>query len=163
MKEWFSVAEVVDELGIPANTIRRYINNHGIYLKIKKKHKSYFIHKESLNVIKDIRRWYQDGKSGEQVDELLSNQGIPMTISMGEDEQTDIKVTKVLSELKEDMKEQKEFNKRLIEELEKRDQYINEKLKTRDERLLSTMKEMMEVKKQIAAKEERKSWWKFWR
>lgn len=67
-------------------------------------------------------------------------------------------------------KEQMEFNKKLIEQLQQQDHYIKNNLEERDKKLMISIKESMESRRQLAAaieevKEERKKrtpWWKFW-
>ena len=68
-------------------------------------------------------------------------------------------------------KEQMEFNKKLIEQLQQQDQYIKNNLEERDKKLMLSMKESMESRRQLAAaieaveeeRKNRKPWWKFWR
>lgn len=67
-------------------------------------------------------------------------------------------------------KEQREFNKKLIEQLQQQDQYIKNNLEERDKKLMISMKESMESRRQLAAaieaveqRKKRKPWWKFWR
>ncbi|MFD0185787.1 DUF3967 domain-containing protein, partial [Streptomyces sp. NPDC127133] len=76
-----------------------------------------------------------------------------------------------LIHLQKDMREQKEFNEKLLEvlqaqneQIKKHQEYIEQKLEVRDQKLLESLKESMEVRKQIAAsKEQTKKWWKFWK
>lgn len=50
------------------------------------------------------------------------------------------------------MKSQEEFNKKILERMD-----------NRDKNLMAAIKELQETKKQIAAAEPLKKWWKFWK
>jgi len=69
-------------------------------------------------------------------------------------------------------KEQMEFNKKLIEELQKQELYIKNSIKERDTKLMLALKESMESRREIAAavvtelenrKKRKENWWKFWK
>ena len=68
----------------------------------------------------------------------------------------------ILKEFKEFKNQQMEFNKRLLEQLEKQEDYIKNSINERDLKLMAAIKESLETRKQIA-EEKRKSWWQFWR
>lgn len=65
------------------------------------------------------------------------------------------------------MEQQEAFQKALLEQLQKRDEYIENVLKTRDERLLQTMNEILETKRLLVAAQEqqqdKKKWFQFWK
>ena len=74
--------------------------------------------------------------------------------------------------LEEFRNEQMNFNKTLLEQLQKQDDYIKNSINERDRKLMTALKESIETKKQIAAIAEevekekernRKSWWQFWK
>ena len=69
---------------------------------------------------------------------------------------------KLLEEFGEFKNQQMEFNKKLLEQLEKQEDYIKNSINERDLKLIATIKESLETRKQIA-EEKRKSWWQFWR
>lgn len=73
----------------------------------------------------------------------------------------DVRYNNLLEEFKTFRKQQESFNKELIDQLNKQQQYINTKLEERDKNLMIAMKESMENKKEIATSKE-KAWWKFW-
>lgn len=169
MEKWLSVSKVMEKAGLSESTARRYIRNHQRFLKIRKgKRKSYQIHESQLDIIKQIRDWYGEGKGAEDVDELLQDKGIAMTVVVKEDdgevEQTVgealAQLQKSVDEQNESIKELKTFNQRLIEELDKR-----------DEQIMKAVKESLESKKEIAAAKEKpadkqpeiKKWWEFWK
>jgi len=70
MTEWLTVvAEIEKETGIPDTTVRRYIRSHGHNFKLKKEGKSYLVASESVEIMKQIREWYAEGKQAKQVED----------------------------------------------------------------------------------------------
>lgn len=68
--------------------------------------------------------------------------------------------------LAEFVEQQQRFNQALIDQLQKRDEYIENLLKSRDERLTKTLNEVLETKRLLAAAREeksRKKWYQFWK
>jgi DNA-binding transcriptional MerR regulator len=170
MKKWFTIAEADKETGVPHQTLRRYLANHSHHLLMKKKHKSYLVAEESIPTLKKIRELYSDGKTIEEVDSILANMGIPMNVTIEDDEkQVSINIGESLLQLQQDMKEQKEFNEKLLrvvheqnEKLAEQQKYIATSLEKRDGDLMRALRETMETQKLIAASEEKK-WWEFWK
>ncbi|MGG0656449.1 hypothetical protein [Rummeliibacillus pycnus] len=69
--------------------------------------------------------------------------------------------------------EQQQFNKQLLEQLQKQQDYIKNSIDERDKKLMLSIKESMEMRRQLAAAEEEKEkenlnnnkkrkWWRFW-
>lgn len=67
--------------------------------------------------------------------------------------------------------EQQEFNRQLIEQLQKQQEYIKNSIDERDKKLMAAIKESMEMRRQLAVAEEKNEnikklkkskWWKFW-
>lgn len=67
--------------------------------------------------------------------------------------------------------DQQQFNKQLIDQLQKQQDYIKNSIDERDKKLMLAIKESMEIRRQIASAEEEKentkkpksSWWHFWK
>lgn len=167
--EWLSVTEISEKMGIPVETIRRYIRSHGVHMKVKKIHKRYVVHNESMTVFQQIRELYSDGKNVEEVEQTLSIRGIPMTVTVqvDNDESMTVNVVDELLELKRMLQEQKNFNNeqvnfnnQLLERLDKQQTYIKESLEKRDQLLLESIRSVQEEKKALleiaAAKESEK-------
>lgn len=155
--KWLYVTDVEKETGIPSATIRRYIRNHGHHLQLKKRGKVYMVASESLSVIKNIRDLYDQGKRLEDIEDALRSMNIPMTITVTHDErEMTVNASEVLVQLQKDMEEQKEFNQSLLEIIQKQQEYINTKLEERDQKLLQSIREIQEAKKEIAVSHEKK-------
>jgi DNA-binding transcriptional MerR regulator len=153
--EWLSVSDISGKVGIPVETIRRYIRSHGVHMKVKKVHKRYVIHNDSVTVFKQIRELYADGKNVEEVEKALSSRGIAMTVTVKNDDDEPMtvnvadelkQINKALEEQNKACEEQKEFNKLLLEKLEQQERYIKESLENRDRALMESIRTIQEEK-----------------
>ncbi|MBO7748996.1 hypothetical protein I8J29_33025 [Paenibacillus sp. MWE-103] len=82
--EWLTVAQVSEQVDIPAETVRRYITRHGLHLQVKKGHKSYQIAESCLPVFRQIRALYDEGKQVDEVEAALVKSGRPTVITVNE-------------------------------------------------------------------------------
>lgn len=149
--EWFSVTEASEKVNVPVETIRRYIRLHSVHLRVKKLGKKYFIHESSLTVIEQIRALYDKGKNTDEVEEALSASGIPLTITMknDDDEAMTVYVVDELQEIKQALKQQKQFNETLLKRLDQQQEYIKQSLERRDRQLMESLRATTEAKKEI--------------
>ena len=167
--EWLTVLDVEKQTSIPNATIRRYIRNHGHHLNIKKKGKSYYIASESTQIMLNIRQLYEDGKNLEQVEDALITAGIPVTITVTEDDkQMTVNIGETLQDIQKAMNEQNKIIQSLVEQIKNQQEYIEE----RDKWFLSGIKENEESIKQVAAAnheekkpspDQQKKWYEFWK
>lgn len=171
-EEWITVMEAGEQTGIPTQTIRRYMNVHKRFLRIKKQYKSYYLHNDCIKVFMKIRDLYQKGKTQQEVEDILGYEGLPATIDMVDEdgERDSVGVGEVVAEIKASLDEQKEFNQELLKLfkeqqakldaqevlMKKQQEFIETALKERDEKLLLSMREMQETRKMIASTEEQK-------
>jgi hypothetical protein len=168
-KKWLTVTEIEQKHSVPAPTTRRYLQRHGHKLNIKKRGKSYLIDEESIEVLIKIRDLYSEGKSEKEIDDILSNMGVPTTITIEEaGKEIEVPTDKVLMDMRnelQDIKEfnrelldrsdrQEEFNRQLLERLDQQQTYIDKRLDERDERLMIALRKSMETQKMIAATQE---------
>lgn len=82
-----------------------------------------------------------------------------------ENERHDDSYEKLLNEFQDFKKQQEEFNKELISQLKKQQDYIQNSLLERDGKLMEAIRETQETKKLISAtvaEEKKKKWWKLW-
>jgi hypothetical protein len=168
-KQWLTVTEIEQKHGVPAPTTRRYLQRHGHKLNIKKRGKSYLIDEESIEVIIKIRDLYSEGKSEQEIDGILSNMGVPTTITIEEDgKEIEVPTDKILMDMHNELQDvkrfnrelldrsdrQEEFNRQLLERLDQQQMHIDKKLDERDERLMIALRKSMETQKMIAATQE---------
>lgn len=111
-KSWLTVTELSKKLRIPDATLRRYIRYHGCHLKFRKRHKSYLIANDSVDVLIKIREAYSSGNSIEGVEDMLSVCMTPTIITITDDNSGDhvgINVVESLTELRKIMTKQNEI------------------------------------------------------
>lgn len=171
--EWLNVLAIEKQTKIPNATIRRYIRNHGHHLNIRKKGKSYFIASESIPIVLNIRKQYDDGKSLEQVEEALLQTGKPVIITVNvDDKQVTVNVGEALQDMKKAMHEQNKIIQSLAEQMQKQQEYIDTKLEERDRKLMAAIRENQESRKQVAVTDQvqektildrDKKWYEFWK
>jgi DNA-binding transcriptional MerR regulator len=156
-KEWLTVSEVSGKLNIPVETIRRYIRSHSVHLKVKKQGKKYLLHNDSMTVIKQIRSLYDRSMNVDEVEENLSASGFPMTITVknNDDEAMTVRVADELQEIKLALDEQKDFNNKLLDKLNKQNEYINQSLETRDQRLMEAIRENQQARIETVATQQK--------
>ena len=101
---------------------------------------------------------------------LTLNEAVKAILDSGIDDITDTApiinpdYSKLVEEFETFKNNQMQFNRKLLERLEKQQNYIKDSIDKRDRKLMLAIKKSMETKRQLAAEEEkRKSWWKFWR
>lgn len=180
MNEWLTIREVERHTGIPERSIRRYIELHGIHLRVKKHHRSYLVAAEDLPLLTKIRDYYAAGWRSERVEEALAKSGGPVTITVTEREGlpamtvaealmdlrravAEVMTTvateqnRVAQELKELRAELAATKELLIKQKEERRLAEAERdrlLEERDRRLVEEVRQILQ--------EKRKPWWKFW-
>lgn len=174
LEEWITPADVSEKYNIPVETIRRYLRQHGHHLKIKKIHKKYLIHSDSVKFIPQIRDQFADGKSVEEVEEYLESKGLPLTITVQPDEHERhdrddrlegamLEMAKKMDQFQSQFNQQKEFNRQLVDRLDQQQKYIDERMNERDRLLMESLRGIQEQNKLIAAtqeEEKKKGFWK---
>ena len=171
--EWLTVLTVEKQTKIPNATIRRYIRNHGHHLNVQKKGKSYFIASESIPIVLNIRKQYDDGKSLDQVEEALLETSNPVIITVNADgKQMTVNVGEALQDMNKAMHEQNKVIQSLVEHMQKQQEYIDTRLEERDRRLMTAIRENQESRKQMDAADQEKEimpptkdkkWYQFWK
>ncbi|HWO75584.1 MAG TPA: DUF3967 domain-containing protein [Bacillus sp. (in: firmicutes)] len=75
----------------------------------------------------------------------------------------DLRIDDLLNEFREYKNQRDNFERKLVEEIQRQREYIETVLAKRDEVLMSSLKEILDTRKEIAAaQKEKKKWWKFW-
>lgn len=170
MKEWLNINELSEQTLIPDTTVRRYIQKFPDFFTYKGGSRSRRYESSGIKVLKRIKNLYDQGYETDQVDEVL-RQEFPVIVD-GDTvaDNTEKAYTPTLAtvedvaEIKDALKEQREFNKLLLEKLDNQERYIKESIEKRDQVLMETMRVMQEERKAIqetaSTKEEEKlSFW----
>ncbi|MBT2695428.1 DUF3967 domain-containing protein [Bacillus sp. ISL-55] len=165
----YSSNDVAVTLQIQESTLRKYClilekNGHE-FLKNEHGHRAFFDH--DIIVLKK----FKELKSGsdmtlEQASKAVIawKNGNSITELDTQESSYVARYSDLLEEFKLFKQQQMEFNKELLSELKKQQDYINHHLEERDQKLMLSLKESLEAKQQLALEEsKRKSWWKFWK
>lgn len=160
-------------LGVQESTIRKYcalMQKHGYeFNKNTVGHRIFYA--KDIEVIKSIIELKNSGS-------LTLNEAVKTTLSSDIDDIADIESTtnqdfnKLLNEFKTFQTEQMNFNKQLLEQLEKQNNYIKNSLEERDRNLMLSLRETIDTKNQLAAaieemkvenEKKKRSIFKFWK
>lgn len=154
------VANIIEET---PNIVRNWMKELRDYIPLQKNESGYNVfNNEALDRMKFIKQMHRDQNySIKQIEHYFATGGesYKPTPKKGTDEVLAEEMRKMREEihfLREYSEKQDEFNKALITRLDKQQQYIENKLEARDQMLIASLKESMEVQKQIAATKEEK-------
>ena len=163
MELMYDTEMVSKVLGVQSSTIRKYcalMQKYGYeFNKNSVGHRVFY--KKDILIIKEIVELKNSGS-------LTLTEAVRTILNLDIADITDIEsmpslsYEKILKEFEEFKNQQMEFNKKLLEQLEKQEDYIKNSINERDLKLIAAIKESIETRKQIA-EEKRKSWWQFWR
>ncbi|SFH67342.1 Protein of unknown function [Priestia megaterium] len=177
MMDWMNINEISKVIDTPAPTVRRYIQKHQAFLNTKKQGKKILLHPDSIELLKKIRKWYVvDNMIDIEIDNKLKTSGYKAVIDVESINHESIEQeldSSSLDFVKAMFKEQRtineqlmENNKLLVEEIKEIKQSYKESENKREQRdlaLMEIVRSMQETKKSIAASEEKKKWWEFWK
>ena len=163
MELMYDTEMVSKVLGVQSSTIRKYcalMQKYGYeFNKNSVGHRVFY--KKDILIIKEIVELKNSGS-------LTLTDAVQTILNLDIADITDIEsmpslsYEKLLKEFEEFKNQQMDFNKKLLEQLEKQDDYIKNSINEGDLKLIAAIKESIETRKQIA-EEKRKSWWQFWR
>ena len=175
--DWITINDISKMINTPVPTVRRYIQKHQAFLNTKREGKKILLHPNSVEILKKIRKWYMiDNLIDIEIDNKLKADGYKLFIDVQSINHQSINQeldSSSLDFLKAMFKEQRaineqlmENNKLLVEEIKEIKQSYKEgesKREQRDLALMEIVRSMQETKKSIAASEEKKKWWEFWK
>ncbi|WP_259300279.1 helix-turn-helix domain-containing protein, partial [Bacillus clarus] len=82
-QEWISVNDLAKKVDVSENTLKRYIRRHEQFLTVKQGNRSkYFIHSDSVKIMKQIKKLYNDNMNEEEVNKKLQASGVPLIITV---------------------------------------------------------------------------------
>lgn len=162
----YGSSNIADILHVQESTVRKYcllLEKSGYeFLKNEQGHRAFFDH--DLIVLKKMMSL----KSGadmtleEAVKSVIAWKN-RSDIAVGDTEE--MRYIKHYNDLAEEFKtfqeQQMNFNKELIQEIRNQQEYIEQRLEQRDRLLIQSLRETLEVRKEIAIAE--KKWWQFWK
>lgn len=164
----YDTVTVSKMLGVQESTLRKYCalmqKHHYEFNKNSVGHRIFY--PRDVEIIKEIVTLKNSGS-------LTLSEAVKAILESDIDDITDTApiapianpdYSKLLEQFETFKNNQMQFNQKLLERLEKQQNYIENSIDERDKKLMSAIKESMETRRQLAAEEEKKkSWWKFWR
>ncbi|PFD89634.1 DNA-binding protein [Bacillus cereus] len=178
-KDWLSAEEVAKEIKVSAMTIKRNCQTYSSFLNFQQGEKNkYLIHQECIPVFQFIAKMRNKRNlKTKQIIELLSKEGLPeyidiepIQITKQQPEQIQVgqvvvaiqEVDRIVAErVSELLKKHEENLKEWLTEQQKQQQDF-QKIDERDQNLMAMIRENQEIKKLIAATQQKK-WWQFWK
>jgi DNA-binding transcriptional MerR regulator len=149
VKEFFTITELAEKTSIPDTTVRRYIQKFSDFFMYKGGSRSRRYEESAIKILIRVKNLFDNGYETEQVDAILRKE-FSMIIDGDKQEENDktpaLATAEDVAEIKESLKEQKEFNKLLLERLEQQDRYIKESLESRDRTLMESLRTIQEEK-----------------
>jgi len=175
--DWITVNKISKMIDTPVPTVRRYIQKHHAFFNTRREGKKILLHPDSVELLKKIRKWYVvDNMIDTEIDNKLKADGYKVFIDVESINHESIEHeldSSSLDFVKAMFKEQRaineqlmENNKLLVEEIKEIKQSYKESESRREQRdlaLMEIVRSMQETKKSIAASEEKKKWWEFWK
>lgn len=166
VEEWLTISELAKRIGLAENTARRYATLFGEYLKSRSFGRATKYTSDATEVLGRIAGYYQQGLSTHEIHERFHD--LPKTVDMeAKAEQPPPTTTtpppQQWQRLMEFMQHQEQFNRELLNRLDAQQQYIDQSIRIRDEKLMEALREIRDGRLAIAAAQEnKKPWWKWW-
>jgi DNA-binding transcriptional MerR regulator len=173
-QKWISISEIAIELHIPENTARRYANLFKDYLIDKTFGRTTKYSESALDTVRSISNMYQKGLSTQEIKQQLDtshpknyeiepqNQ-VTTTIppqelmnKLNDALQQIASSTEQIAKFEEHRLKQDELNRAMIEKMAQQQEYIANSIQTRDEMLMKTIREIMNMKTKSTKR------WKWW-
>lgn len=88
---YLNIPEIAEETGIPASTVRRYLEQHNHTLRTKKSARgAWLLKEEDVSLIREIRTCYERKMSSDEVEEYLLKSGQPLTITVDDEQEQQV-------------------------------------------------------------------------
>ena len=162
----YGSSDIADVLQIQESTLRKYcllLEKSGYeFLKNEQGHRAFF--DNDVIVLRKMIALKNDTDMTleEAVKSVMAwRKGTDITVRDTEEKQYIARYNDLMKEFKSFQEQQMNFNKELIQEVRSQREYIENRLEQRDQLLMQSIRESLEVRKEIAATQ-KKRWWKFW-
>lgn len=168
---WLTITELADETKIADSTIRRYLHTFSVFFKHDGNIRGRRYEKNAIKVLNRIRELYEKGYDNRKVHSFLEEEFTVILDSGNGDKNSHENNDKSpyiairsedLEEIKAALVEQKQFNKVLLEILQRQETTIQKQAlmiqelvenQEKERLLLSTIEEMAATKNETAAEE----------
>lgn len=148
MEGWLSIGQIAKKTKIPETTLRRYAATFEDYLESEKRGRGVKYSPRAQELIVQISSLYDLGYGTTEIEASLRGQ-YPQTLDITEKNSGGIVEVSAIWEL---LKEQKSEIEKLRKELEETKSHIANTIEERDQKLVETMRLMLDEKK--------RPWWK---
>lgn len=174
--KYLTTSQVVEIVGFNDTSLKRYLNNHSDFIDWKMVGRQYRINADSIPIIQQVRKLYENNYQRDEIEEFLHNEGTPVTITVDNKDTEDNKPIISLNEdikdvrtllhqqlreneqLKQDINELKETSEDIHDELLKNNEQVKQELEEVKELSASLLKEFKELKESSEESKD-KSWW----
>lgn len=139
-----TVAQVAKEIGESTNIVRNWLRDFRDYIPLDKSPGGYnLFNQESMNVITNIQKMSREQNlTTRQIEAILSGAGRPTAR-----EEPEKSLSPEIEEIKEMLREQRDFNRALLDRLDEQNRQFENFVKRRDEQVLLSLREIRESKK----------------
>ena len=162
MDKMLSVSELSKITEIPESTVRRYISKFEAYFQYDARGKGKKYHPESVKVLKRIAALYSEDYQAHEIESVLATQ-FSFAINNQQDTTNQLPAT-IEQQFEEFKQQQDEFNRQLLERLDRQENYIKKLLEERAQPLLQNPQDTQpEEKKGTTEALNTKKWWHFWK
>lgn len=163
MSEYLTISELEEKTGIPNSTCRRYLSTFEAFFLTKGGNRLKKYEERAVDVLLRIKQLYEDGGSKDEIHKALLND-FPLVVSGdkedGEEQQTSIVPTLATGEdiesIKIALQQQEKFNEELLKRLDQQAEYIKKSLESRDQALLTAIRESQQAKIEATPTKEEK-------
>lgn len=149
MDEWLSVTYISRLLEIPETTTRRYLTNFEEYFRSEKIGRGRKYHPDTIDILRRIANLYDTDRETKEIKTILANE-LAFSLEDAEQESTiQPPPYDISGKFDEFQESQKNFNRKLLEQLELQQRYIEELIEGRDNAIYEV--------KRLASPEEKRS------
>jgi len=149
MEGWLSIGQIAKKTKIPETTLRRYAATFEDYLESEKRGRGVKYSPRAQELIVQISSLYDLGYGTVEIEDIIRGQ-YPQTVDVTND--TDSGSLMEVSAIWELIKKQQSEIEELRKELEETKSHIANTIEERDQKLVETMRLMLDEKK--------RPWWK---
>jgi DNA-binding transcriptional MerR regulator len=141
LQEWLNISELAERTHIPETSIRRYITKFPDFFISKGGTRSRRYENSAVKILLRIKTLFDSGYESEEVSLTLRKE-FPRLMEGDHQKKESVipamPTAEDISEIKEALNEQREFNKLLLQKLEQQERYIKESLENHDSKLIET-------------------------
>lgn len=166
MNKYLTIAELAELTDIPNSTCRRYLTAFEAFFAVKGGSRLKKYEAEAVNILKRVKYLYDEGLESHEIFDALKSE-FPLVVNDEEQRETSEQAPTVpslatsedISEIKEALEQQKQFNQALVEQMKQQQEFYEKKFEELkyDRELVSSLRESMQQRKLESAEHEDKT------